>query len=355
MTSSIESQLRKFQELRISDPENAKLVHELNEQLVQDCHDGSFRKVKSLVESEGNAAMLMTYFAVRAFKAALMGCHLVLVDYLLSNGYPLNSTGVPYVLLEVITDIRGPESDQIIVSILQFLISKQWNVNMQANKSWVSALHMTVQHTLLESTKVLIAAGGDVNSVASGDVLPLHVAEQIVAALLKKKSMQDNAGDIGSSIEGPGISLAWDAEQDKKLLTAIAIKELLLASGARETWRRGGDGTAHGYSAGSEASVSVVAGMGRASGSTNNNEGLVRFTGGSGGASNLVRVAGGAGVGGLVRVAGGSTLPPPPPVDAQPSSNFASASSGLDSSGEEFVSAPSFAVLPDGARLYSTG
>ena len=303
LNESLDSQLARFARLRSEDPEAALLQHEINERLVILCQEGSYRKVKDLVEREG--PKLMTYFVVRAFKAALMGCHLVLVDFLLSHGYPLNSTSVPFVLLEVISDMIGPNKDEMVVSILQFLISKHWNVNMQASKTWVSALHMAVQGSLLEATRVLLLSGADINSVASGDAMPLTIADQVIASLNQRKEMLPVAGAIPDA-------LSWGLEQEAKLQSAHAVRALLLAHGAKSSWKRDSVGSSHGYSAGSEQSSESVARNGGNAG------GAVRFAGGSPlvAGSGLVRMTGGGG-GGLVRFAAGSitsALPLPPPT-----------------------------------------
>jgi len=336
---SIDEQLGAFRGLQEADADAAKAVHALNEQMVTLCREGSFRKVKELVESHGGK--LMTYFVVRAFKAALMGCHLVLVDYLLQQGYPLNSVSVPYVLLEVIADLPGSSvsRDQIILSILQFLISKQWNLNMQASKTWVSALHMTVQYSLLESTKALVQAGADVNSVASGDVLPLVVAEKAIAAMVDKKALS-----------GSAAGLEWDAEQDDRLTAANAIRDLLVVKGARSTWRRGGESAAPlGFSAASETSTGTSRGP-------TSSGGAVRFTGG-GGPPPAPRPQ-------TVRFAGGENtliaFPPSPPAPAQPEAASERVSSGGGGIAVEVGSGgnapnPSFRVEEDGAMIFSTG
>lgn len=309
LSESLDSQLARFARLRSEDAEAAQQQHEINERLIILCQEGSYRKVKDLVEREG--PKLMTYFVVRAFKAALMGCHLVLVDFLLCHGYPLNSASVPFVLLEVISDMIGPNKDEMVVSILQFLISKNWNVNMQASKTWVSALHMTVQGSLLEASRVLLLSGADINSVASGDAMPLTIADQVILSLTQRKEMVPVA---------PGAvpdALSWGLEQEAKLQRAHAVRALLLAHGAKSSWKRDiGDssvtGSYHGYSAGSEQSSESVARSGGNAG------GAVRFAGGSPlvAGSGLVRMTGGGG--GLVRFAAGSntSTPPLPPQTA---------------------------------------
>ena len=381
LKESIDAQLGRFAKLRAEDPEAAQQQHETNERLVALCGEGSLRRVKELVEKDGDK--LMTYFVVRAFKAALLGCHLVLADYLIGSGYPLNSTGVPYVLLEVINDLElpGHSKDEVVVSILQFLVSKQWNVNMQASKSWVSALHMCVQHSLLESTRLLVLAGADVDSVASGDVMPLAVAEQALAALTQKKGLGERAQATATAAVP---ALAWSDELESRLQAATAVRELLVARGARGSWRRsggaGGDDGLRGYAAGSESNTGAVA----------RPSGLVRFSGGSGG---LAAAAGGGGGGGLVRMSGGAGLvrftggapapapllaaettatPPPPPAPAAVtlassatapapplvSSAAGAAKSESDDEGEGQgceKSAPSYRRQDDGSQLFSTG
>lgn len=362
MSRSLDLQLGYFRGLHLSDPERARAVHALNEELVLLCKEGSLRRVKQLVEA-ASTEDLMTYFVVRAFKAALLGSHLVLVDYLLSHGYPLNSSGVPYALLEVIADMAGDpgQRDDSLAIIFEFLLARRWNVNMQASKTWISALHVAVQYSLLRSTEVLVGAGGDVNSVAAGDVMPLSVAEDAVRVL---SSAEAGAPDAPSA-----------AARADMLRRAEAVRELLLAHGARATWRRHGEPTAragaapspssasgHVFGTGGE-SVGIRAGGGGASASAGGAGEKVRFTGAvggvaAGGGGGMVRFVGGggptglaltldatSGVGGVGGGAGGGG-------GMSISTRLSSAvSTGSGGEGER----ASHSMADDGGQLFSTG
>ena len=352
MSESLDQQLGRFRGLHLSDPERARAVHALNEELVLLCKEGSLRRVKQLVEA-APAEDLMTYFVVRAFKAALLGLHLVLVDYLLSQGYPLNSTGVPYVLLEVIADMAGDpgQRDDSLAVILDFLLARSWNVNMQASKTWVSALHVSVQYSLLRSTEVLLAAGGDVNSVAAGDVMPLSVAEEAVLVLsgVAGKEERDEAEEAGGAMGGKST-------REDVLSRAEAVRDLLLARGARITWRRDGQEDLAPAASGQhvfgsrEESVGIRVGGGGSQ--KNGGGGMVRFSGGVGN-------VGATGGGGMVRFVGG-----PLALAEDGGGGVARLSSavgqaafitGSGSSPPTVGDAPSCSVAEDGAQLFSTG
>ena len=85
----METQLLRFATLRATDPEKAKFIHAQGELLAKLATEGSLRRVRVLVDNS-DPGELLTYFVVRAFKAALTNGHLMVAGYFLDNGYPLN-------------------------------------------------------------------------------------------------------------------------------------------------------------------------------------------------------------------------------------------------------------------------
>ena len=102
MWQDVQKQLHSFAMLRASDPEKAMRIYEINEQLLVLSANGSFRKLQQHVDSVANPKEeILTYYVVRAFKAALLSSHLMVAGYIIDQGYPFNKSTVPNVLLEI--------------------------------------------------------------------------------------------------------------------------------------------------------------------------------------------------------------------------------------------------------------
>ena len=103
MWQGIQTQLLTFSRLRASDPVKAKRIYDINEQLLSLSASGSFRKLCEHVGSvENPKEEILTYYVVRAFKAALLNNHLMVAGYIIDQGYPFNKSTVPNVLLEIL-------------------------------------------------------------------------------------------------------------------------------------------------------------------------------------------------------------------------------------------------------------
>lgn len=113
-------------------------------------------------------------------------------SYFLDNGYPLNDDALPCALHECLATM----DDQLCVPIIEFLLSRNIDINRQQPNTWLTAIHIAVGRQLTDSVNLLIHYEADVNAVASGDSMPLNVAialedsnpekAQIIAALLSK-------------------------------------------------------------------------------------------------------------------------------------------------------------------------
>ena len=203
ITKSIDMQMKIIQDLRTSsindDNNKAKDIFIKGEQLVNHAINGEFRKLKLLTDeykNKYNDLFIPTYFIAKMFQNSLEKGHLMIASYIIDEGYPYQSYSVPNSIqecLKIVEDHRG-------VDIIEFLVSKGMDVNFQTQGTWLTALHIAAEVGLIETVKILIKFGADVNSVAEGDLMPLHMAEQCT------KSTKDEIIDI---LKFNGAKLTW--------------------------------------------------------------------------------------------------------------------------------------------------
>ena len=102
ISTSLDKQLQSFVGMRVTDPLRAKEIYDLNEYILLLATQGSLRKLTATIEGVCDSSHILTYYIVKAFKAALLGGHLMIIDYLIDKGYPFHTAKVPHVLLEVL-------------------------------------------------------------------------------------------------------------------------------------------------------------------------------------------------------------------------------------------------------------
>ena len=102
LRQSLDSQLRAFSNLRASEPERAKEIYDLNEHILALAQQGSLRKLSMAIQSVPDPMHILTYYIVKAYKAALLGNHLIVAGYFIDQGYPFQTSKVPHCLLEII-------------------------------------------------------------------------------------------------------------------------------------------------------------------------------------------------------------------------------------------------------------
>lgn len=203
ITKSIDVQMKIIDDLRtsisIDDNEKAKDIFMKGEQLVNHASNGEFRKLKLLADeykNKYNDLFIPTYFISRMFQSSLQQGHLMIASYIIDEGYPYQSYSVPnsiHQCLKIVEDHRG-------VDIIEFLVSKGMDVNFQTQGTWLTALHIAAEVGLIETVKTLIKYGADVNAVADGDLMPLHMAEQCT------KSTKVEIIDV---LKSNGAKLTW--------------------------------------------------------------------------------------------------------------------------------------------------
>jgi ankyrin repeat protein len=135
------------------------------------------------------------------FKNALLNSHLLLADFLIGEGYPVKGYNDPHFLHECLMEAE----DYLGVVLVDYLSKKGVDMNSQQKGSWESPLHIAVKRQMLETVKALLSMKVDVNSVAKGDAMPLILA-----------------------MAAPNTA------------TKVDIMDMLIAAGARTTWRTDG-------------------------------------------------------------------------------------------------------------------
>ena len=293
---SLETQLQNFVALRRSDPSRAKEIYDLNEYILSLSEQGALRKLINAVESVGDATHILTYYVVKAFKAAILGGHLMVVSFFIDKGYPFNTARVPHVLLEVMAqtlpslpvniaeDVPTPAisppltvftphsskrvTEEALFTLVEFLINKNKSVNsnvhigmsghkeceivnLPAKGNYFTPLHVAIRYGLFSVIDLLLQNGADVNAVADGDTMPLGLAYKFREvhqdgirlrqqnSALKQLSLS-TVSSTTAIVEQSVDSLATE-QRHQDLVIADRIDNLireLIARGARETWRR---------------------------------------------------------------------------------------------------------------------
>lgn len=207
MRESLDKQLHTFAKLRASDPRAAKEIYELNEQILQLASQGSMRKLKQTIENVSDATHILTYYVVKAFKAALISGHLMIAGYMIDQGYPFQTSKVPHTLLEILSLAQptyvlspvpgGKIPEDTALQILDFLIEKNKYLNqavsstsstggndieivqLAARETWLTPLHICIRYGLYSCVDKLLENRADVNAVGDGDIMPLNLAYKL--------------------------------------------------------------------------------------------------------------------------------------------------------------------------------
>ena len=193
---TLESQFKRFATLRHLHPEKCKQLYDDGEKMIEYSSRGQFSKLRMLLNSLERKDILL-YHSCKMFIESLKQGHLMISAYIIESGYPYLSFGLPHALhevLNVVEDYRG-------VEITAFLTERGYDINMQEEKNWLSPLHIAIKRELIETIKIIIKLGGDINAIARGDIMPLKLAEDIptssiyrneIIALLLEKGARSN-------------------------------------------------------------------------------------------------------------------------------------------------------------------
>ena len=240
MRRNVQRQLRDFAGLRASHPEKARQMHDRGEALIALAQQGKFTKLRDFINLLQEDEIL-TYYVVRAYKAALMEGHLMVVSLFIDEGYPFSKASVPAVLLE----IMGTEDDDKCYDLVEFLVMKGYDVNLAAQGTWLTALHVSIRYGLLRTARLLVERGADINAVADGDVMPLTLAKKLLSIHCDKEDqvagrveyLPDQGEDTlaHGEVRQRHVDIAeWEAT--KKEIT-VFVKDLI-QKGARVNWRK---------------------------------------------------------------------------------------------------------------------
>jgi hypothetical protein len=204
VTESLDGQMKRIQSLRGTEEgqERCKQMFKLGEQLVECAHRGQLSRFQRLAVT-AEAGDILLFHVIKMLHGALKFGHLLLAGYIIDNGFPINKNmgSVPNCLHESLRSV----DDERACAIVEFLVDKKMDINVQEPQNWDTALHIAIRKNLFGCCIALINAGADVNAVAKSDIMPLQLAEA---------SLSDN--EEGRS----------------------ALISLLLERGARRTWRR---------------------------------------------------------------------------------------------------------------------
>lgn len=129
-------------EMKTSCPEKLTRIFSRGEELVELAEKGSFRKLQSIMEYLENDDFVPLYFLSRMLKGALIAGHLIIAGYIIEKGYPLADPKVPSALHESL----GAVDDSRALDIINFLIAKGLDVNLQVSPGWVAPLHVAVKY-----------------------------------------------------------------------------------------------------------------------------------------------------------------------------------------------------------------
>ena len=308
MRMSLDAQLAQFVKMRVSDPARAKEIYELNEYVLLLAGQGSMRKLTSAIEGVGDPTHLLTYYTVKAFKAAILGGHLMVVNYFIDQGYPFHTAKVPHILLEIMAQTQSPHaakisrgegegeragaaakiiSEETCYALVEFLILKNRAinavtpgtvtgqeeceiVNLAAKGNYLTPLHVAVRYGLFSVVDLLLSNGADVNAVGDGDAMPLPLAyklrERHHEEMFSREHDATNDGVRSERVAELGSSDGEDASSIRRKLDLERSDQIdvlirtLHAQGGRLTWRKDAasmstTGTGSGAGTGAEYNV----------------------------------------------------------------------------------------------------
>ena len=122
--------MKEVENLRTTDPVLFGRRFALGDDLIRFCENGELRKLMDAVHGAQDGDILF-YFAVKMFHKALINGHMMIASFLLDQGYPLHSTGIPNPLTEAIAVVE----DFRAIAIIEFLVlGKNMDINIQVTK-----------------------------------------------------------------------------------------------------------------------------------------------------------------------------------------------------------------------------
>ena len=128
LVETIEAQMKRFSEIRETDPSKARKMFERGDMLVEYAKSGAYRKFKILVDLS-EIGDLLWFFAVKAFKQALVNDHLMIAQYMIDNGYPITNPTLPLILNECLLEVADHQG----ANLVDYFAIKGYDVNSQVS------------------------------------------------------------------------------------------------------------------------------------------------------------------------------------------------------------------------------
>jgi hypothetical protein len=246
MRQSANKQLQELHTLRTTDPAALLRIHTLGEEFIDYAHHGKYMKFLELLNGT-DSSEIYTYYIVKAFRASLVGAHLMLTGLMIDHGYPFNSNNVPVVLFEVLSLASNSNimNDDKAVTILEFLIMKGYDVNLTSKDNYMTALHVCITYGLIKCCSLLIDKGADVNAVGHNDVMPLPLSykllKHITSKTIKKSSTiiskkENNTEPIEEKVKIDSFIDMETFPYNKD--DVLELVKVLIRRGAKMSWRR---------------------------------------------------------------------------------------------------------------------
>ena len=129
-TESLDSQMKRIQQIRSTDETQFKSMYLLGEQMLDCAKNGRLSKFQRLTFSSKKEDILL-YFVVKMLQESLLAGHLMITGFIIDHGFPIgkHNTGLPSSFHEVIKVV----SDDRACSVIEFLISKKIDINLQVS------------------------------------------------------------------------------------------------------------------------------------------------------------------------------------------------------------------------------
>lgn len=259
LSRSLEAEMARFEELMREQPQRVAAMMRTGRQLETLAAQGDLMQIGAMLSfaQEGD---LLPWFNVKMFKAACAANHREVMRFMVERGFDLLQSGVEslHTLVAGWSKASGDgeegEGVRALEATARWLMAEGVDVNMMRRGDQWSALHVSAALQSIEATRVLLALGADANCVAHADVMPLHCAQGGEAgaadaaaeadaqakaeAQAKADAKADAKATFAAGSTAPASAPGAEEEKGEK---ALSVKEelvaLLLAHGARRTWR----------------------------------------------------------------------------------------------------------------------
>lgn len=204
-SGSLDDELERVKAIREKDPASAKRIMLRGQLLTRLAGDGELNQIHGILAATPKEELLH-WFLVQMFLAAAHWSRVEILRYMIDGGIDTQQPGLGESLHIV---IEGGGEVTAATESLQILVDSGVFINGQRGKDYYSPLHCAVELGSLGLVKYIVGIGGDVNSIAKDDLMPLGFA-------------QAKARDWPTPDSNPYVE----------------ITKLLEEKGARATWRR---------------------------------------------------------------------------------------------------------------------